>query len=91
MGKLVLLFILANMAQNQMSSDVNINQAEEVREYAYWDNFSETFEKTADFWKAESAALEAESIASDRTGLDEWLSENKNNIFELESKNSCES
>jgi hypothetical protein len=91
MGKLVLLFILANLAQNHLNFENTSNQAEEVREFAYWNTFSETFEKTADFWEAESAALEAESIAEDRTGVEEWLADNKNNIYPLEINKSCES
>ncbi len=85
MGKLVLLFILANLAQNHLSFENTNDQAEEVREFEYWDTFSETFEKTADYWEAESSALEAESIAKDRTGIEEWMTENKNNINKIDS------
>jgi hypothetical protein len=84
MGKLILLFILANLTQNQLNSETKDDQ-EEVKSFAYWNTFSETFEKTADFWQAESAALEAEEIAEERTGVEEWLSKNKNNIHQIDS------
>lgn len=91
MGKLILLFILANLTQNNFSSDLEKDQAKEVQEYEYWRTFSKTFEETADFWQAESAALEAEEIAEDRTEITAWLAKNKDNISEIMDKDRCES
>jgi len=83
MGKLVLFFVLATLTQNEMRSNPAENEAKEVREYVYWDAFSEVFHKTADYWKAESAALEAESIATSKTGVDEWLEENSDKVKDV--------
>lgn len=91
MGKLVLFFVLASLTQSEMKSNTVKSQAEEVREYVYWDAFSKVFNKTADFWKAESAALEAESIAINKTDVDNWLEDNSDNFkeIEIENKNQC--
>lgn len=86
MGKLVLFFVLASLTQSKMISNSAENQSEEVREYVYWDTFSEVFNKTADYWEAESAALEAESIAEGKTGVDTWLEENSDNIKDIKVK-----
>lgn len=80
MGKLVLFFLLASLTQSEMRSNCANDQAEEVREFVYWNAFSEAYNVTADFWAAESAALEAESIAEDRTDIENWLSENDDNL-----------
>jgi len=89
MGKLVIFFLLVNLAQNEIISSKVNTDTDDVSTYEYWSTFSETFENTADYWKSESKALEAESIAEDRTNLDKWLSENKNNLKEIQSKNQC--
>ena len=89
MGKLVLFIVLASLTQSEMRPNIVDDQAEEVREYVYWDAFSKVFNQTADYWKAESAALEAESIAESQTGVDSWLEENSNNLEEVEIKDQC--
>jgi hypothetical protein len=89
MGKLVLFFVLASFTHSEVKPNVVSDQAEEVREFVYWDAFSKVFNQTADFWKAESAALEAESIATSKTGVDSWLAENSNNINEVKVKDQC--
>ena len=87
MGKLVLFFVLISLTHSEMRSNIVKNQqAEEVKEFAYWDAFSQVFIKTADYWEAESAALEAESIAESRTGVDTWLEENYDNLEEMKKK-----
>jgi hypothetical protein len=83
MEKLVLFFVLASLGFSEMRSNIVENQAEEVREFAYWEAFSQVFNKTADYWKAESAALSAESIATNRTGVESWLEENSDNIKDI--------
>lgn len=89
MGKLVLFFVLATLTQNEMRSNSAENQTEKLREYVYWDAFSEVFNKTADYWKAESAALEAESIAEGKTGVDTWLEENSDKVKDIKVKDQC--
>jgi len=89
MGKLVLFIVLASLTQSEMRPNIVDNQAEEVREYVYWDAFSKVFNQTADYWKAESAALEAESIAKSQTGVDSWLEENSNNLKGVKLKDYC--
>jgi len=89
MGKLVLLFVLASLTQSEMKLNSAENQSEEVREYVYWNTFSKVFNKTADYWKAESAALEAESIAAGKTGVDSWLKENSNKIKYIKVEDQC--
>jgi len=91
MGKLVIFYLLVSLAQNEIVSTQAKTQTEDVSTYEYWSTFSETFEKTADYWEAESAGLEAESKADSRTGVEEWLADNKNNIYELKNNKSCES
>jgi len=75
MGKLVIFFLLVNLAQNEANTTKNTDQVNDLKEYVYWNTFSKIYEKTANFWQAESEALEAESIADDRTGIEEWLAE----------------
>lgn len=89
MEKLIILFILASLSQNQINSNDADNQAEEVQEFVYWEAFSETFDKTADYWKAESEALKAENIAEERTGIEEWLSQNEDITSELDIEEEC--
>lgn len=89
MGKLIIFFLLVSLTQNEIISSKVNPQIDDVAKYEYWSTFSETFDKTADFWKAESKALEAESIAEDRTGVKEWLVDNKNKLIEKESKKQC--
>ena len=90
MEKLIILFLIANLSQNQINSNEAENQDKAVQEFVYWDTFSKTFDKTADYWKAESEALEAESISEDRTGIEEWLEQNQNQP-ESTQKDQCES
>lgn len=75
MYKLVLIFAISLMTQNEILPNTVDSETEELCEWVYWDAFSQTFNETSDFWKAESAALEAESIAKDRTEVEEWLDE----------------
>lgn len=89
MEKLVLFFVLAALTQNEMRSNPAEEQAEEVKEYVYWNAFSEVFNKTADYRKAESAALEAESIAAGKTDVDTWLKENSNKIKDIKVEDQC--
>jgi len=95
MGKLIIFFLLAGLTQHEIilnhsnsEKDESNSKKDEVSTYEYWSTFSETFEETADYSEAESAALEAESIAKDRTNLKEWLAENKDNLSQVESKTS---
>lgn len=89
MGKLVILFVLMNLIHTEINSNKDKTQAQEVREYEYLTTFSETYSETADYWKAESAGLEAESKAKDRTNIKEWLLENKENLNEKQTNNQC--
>jgi hypothetical protein len=89
MGKLMLFFALVTLTQSEMRSSSTENQAEEIREYVYWDAFSSVFNKTADYWKAESAALEAESIAASKTGVDTWLEKNADNLSDIKNDDQC--
>jgi len=76
MYKIVLIFALGLITQYNVTSDKNVEpEALELREWAYWNAFSSTFNETADYWKAESAALEAEKIAEERTNIDQFLKE----------------
>jgi hypothetical protein len=89
MGKLVIFYLLVSLAQNEIVSNQAKAQTDDVSTYEYWSTFSETFEKTADYWEAESAALEAESKATDRTNVKEWLEDNKSNLEKKKSKTQC--
>ena len=75
MYKLVLIFALALISQNAVTSDNVEPDTAELKEWVYWDAFSQTFNETADYWKAESAALEAQEFADDRTDVDQFLRE----------------
>ena len=79
MYKLVLIFALGLISHNNVTNNnVNVEpETAELREWAYWDAFSNTFNETADYWEAESAALEAEKVASERTDIDVFLKEVK--------------
>jgi len=74
MYKLVLILVLSALTQSEAFSNHNTSEAEELQDWVYWNAFSETFNQTADFWKSESAALEAESKAKDIVESEEWLS-----------------
>ncbi|RRO22136.1 hypothetical protein [Flavobacteriaceae bacterium 14752] len=83
MYKLVLIFAFSVViTQNEILSDNVKTETEELQEWVYWNAFSKTFNETADFWKAESAALEAESKANEIVEAEEWLAkiENKESI-----------
>jgi hypothetical protein len=75
MYKIVLIFALGLISQFNVDNAKNNVEPEalELQEWAYWDAFSNTFNETADYWKAESAGLEAEKIAEERTNIDEFL------------------
>jgi hypothetical protein len=76
MYKIVLIFALGLISHFNVNTDNKIEpEALELREWVYWNAFSNTFNETADYWKAESAALEAEKIAEERTNIDEFLKE----------------
>ena len=79
MYKAVLLFILSLLSTSTETTTTPNHDSEtkELREWVYWDAFSNTFNDTADYWKAESAALEAEMIAENRTGVEKFLEEVK--------------
>lgn len=89
MGKLIIFFLLVSLTQNEIISNKANAETDEVSTYEYWSTFSETFEETADYWQAESAALEAESIAEDRINVKEWLAENKDNLSVTETNTHC--
>jgi len=72
MFKLVLILVLGLLSYNTDTTSTE-PETEDLHEWAYWNAFSETFNETADYWKAESAAMEAERIAEDRTGIAEFL------------------
>lgn len=80
MYKLVLLFVILFATQNDVNANTKENpkekENEELCDWEYWNAFSQTFNQTADYKEAESAALEAKSEAKDKTGLEEWLKEN---------------
>ncbi len=82
MYKLVLIFAFSVITQNEILSNNVKTEIEELQEWVYWNAFSTTFNETADFWKAESAALKAESKALEIVKAEEWLAkiENKENI-----------
>lgn len=66
------------MSQNQLDTNRNVEpEVADLKEWVYWDAFSNTFNETGDYWKAESAALEAERVAEERTEIDEFLMEVK--------------
>jgi hypothetical protein len=74
MFKLVLIFAIGVMSHNQVEAKVNVEpETKDLKEWVYWNAFSKTFNETADFWKAESAALEAEKLAEERTNVEQFL------------------
>ena len=73
MYKVVLIFALGLLSYNNLDITNVEPETEALQEWAYWNAFSQTFNETADYWKAESAALEAEKIAEDRTEIEEFL------------------
>lgn len=75
MYKIVLIFALGLISHFNVTTTENHVEPEalELQEWAYWDAFSNTFNETADYWQAESAALEAEKIAEERTNIDQFL------------------
>jgi hypothetical protein len=77
MYKLVLIFIVALLSYNNSDAMAKEKplEKEEICQWEYWNAFSKTFNKTSDFWASESAALEAEETAEQRTGVEEWLDE----------------
>ncbi len=79
MYKLVLILIVLFTSQNNLNANSSHEPSEtdELCQWEYWNAFSESFNKTADFWEAESAALEAEELAEDRTEVEEWLKKHK--------------
>lgn len=79
MYKIVLIFAVGLISQfNVTTTEKNVEpEALELSEWAYWDAFSNTFNETADYWKAESAGLEAEKIAEERTNIDQFLKDVK--------------
>jgi len=79
MYKIVLIFAIGLITQfNATTTEKNVEpEALELKEWAYWDAFSNTFNETADYWKAESAALEAEKIADERTNIEQFLKDIK--------------
>jgi hypothetical protein len=86
MYKLVLIIIFAVVSYydtDAMPKEKPLEK-EEICQWEYWNAFSKTFNKTADFWASESAALEAEEMAEERTGIEEWLEE-----FAPKKENSC--
>ena len=73
MYKVVLILALGLFSyDNPTSTDIQ-PETQELCNWVYWDAFSHTFNKTANYWKAESAALEAEKLADSRTGTEEFL------------------
>ncbi|MBS3738076.1 hypothetical protein [Mesohalobacter halotolerans] len=75
MYNIILIFAIGVMSQNEILSNTNDTETKDLKEWVYWNAFSQTFNKTADYWQAESAALEAEDNASDVVEAEEWLAE----------------
>ncbi|NBC56743.1 MAG: hypothetical protein GVY05_00425 [Bacteroidetes bacterium] len=75
MYNIILIFAIGVMTQNEILSNTNDTETKDLKEWVYWNAFSQTFNKTADYWQAESAALEAEDKASDVVEAEEWLAE----------------
>ena len=75
MYKVVLILTLGLLSFNNVTSTSPElePETEELREWVYWNAFSNTFNETADYWEAESAALEAERVAEERTDIEEFL------------------
>ena len=81
---LILLFAVVSFNNTDAMPKEKTLEKEEICQWEYWNAFSNTFNKTADFWASESAALEAEEIAEERTGVEEWLEE-----YSPENEKSC--
>ena len=75
MYKLVLIFALGLISYYNVNTDNSEIESKELKEWVYWDAFSNKFNETADYWQAESAALEAEKIATERTDIEDFLKE----------------
>lgn len=75
MEKLILFIsILIMTGQSIKANNTDTDkESNAILEWVYWDAFSETFIKTADKLKAESAALEAENEAEKIVNAEEWL------------------
>jgi len=73
MYKVVLIFVLGLLSYNNVNTTNAEPETEQLHEWAYWNAFSKTFNETADYWKAESAALEAEKLSKDRTNIEAFL------------------
>ena len=73
MYKVVLIFALGLLSYNKTTPTNPESETNEIHQWVYWDAFSNTFNETADYWEAESAALEAEKLAEDRTDIKEFL------------------
>ena len=88
MYKLVLIFIIALTSYNNTDAMPKEKplEKEEICQWEYWNAFSKTFNKTSDYWASESAALEAEEIAEQRTGVEEWMQ-----VYAPKTEDSCSS
>lgn len=73
MYKIILIFAIGVLTQNEILSKTSKTESEELQEWVYWNAFSQTFNETADYWKAESAALKAEDEVRDIVDSDKWL------------------
>ena len=76
---LILIVLFASHTNINANSSEKPSESEELCEWEYWNAFSQTFNKTDNYWEAESAALEAEEEAKNRTGVKEWLKESNTN------------
>lgn len=75
MTKLVLFIALLTMTQQSITANNLDNESKDTLEWVYWNTFSETFIKTSDVLKSESAALEAEDEAEEIINTEQWLAE----------------
>ncbi len=73
MIKIALIFALGVLPFNNVNIEHPKTETKNLSEWVYWDAFSNTFNETADYWQAESAALEAQNLAEERTDIDEFL------------------
>ena len=73
MYKVILIFAFGLLSYNNEPLSSVVPESEEVHEWEYWNAFSNTFNETADYWEAESAALEAERVAEERIDVEEFL------------------
>ena len=88
MYKVILIFALGLLSYNTEIEPNLEPEAKELREWEYWNAFSNTFNETADYWEAESAALEAERLAEERTDVEDFLCEVQ---IKEEKHNKCKS